>query len=873
MNDEELDDRIRSLVASAVADTPAPRPFPAALPLALMAPTPRRHRGLVLAGLGIAASVLAVALFWSAKNDNQRVIPATSPDVTSTSTDQVSADWPTDLAVIVANDRGVEQIGPDGKVQTVLHVAGIALAYELADGSLIYQKGALKDELVVGGGDIMWRSADGAEAYSLVTAGDTSLQLFDASLVDGELGRLQLVYGYVGSGPATVGSWFQPGEPHNWLPEGGWAVGYRRWSIAGADRVLAGWIDDTLKSNASMHTATGEVVNAGDRFVGALRVVAAPDGRTGRLDDDGMLTLFAPNGEVSTVKVPNAEDVVDLQLRGAALVVNYATSRRALLIDLRTGAEYDVPANGYVTPSMSVNAEMPPSTEISPVGDVRAILSRSIAGSDGGVWAVTDSAVTKVASGTDGPAFLVGDSLVYSPEGGGVVLQSADSSTTLLRTTGVVRDAAMFSGQLFYLYTDWLAGDEVSLYLHGPSGETYIAVDSLGDTGHTSWHLGRDAIVGTGAYYAGMAPEIYDHAGNALTEQADLAAPANRDALTGNMIVYTMSAGGLWGSLDGDTLTLRQWGSSEIIESITVPDRTIVSSIDVADSSVLVTSENSVKLATKGANGQWSWETLEDGDWATLPRADDPGAAPQPATTPSAPDAFVALAGSFGVSVVEGPNTTAISTSPSDRVVWLANGSVAYRSPSEGGYPRLWERSTGESNELWAAVDWIAEPMLHDDMRGNGNFLFTVGNLLYDYQAEVRRTLATAPAGRLSYSSNGWIVGENVRYSIGDTQPPAWMGGAGLWALSPAGDLVASYVDGVVQVRRVSDARVVYERAAGEVDVTEIDVNNEWVSIAETPIDTPNADSTSRVVLVHLASGRSHAYEGALSASLPDTSL
>ena len=42
--------------------------------------------------------------------------------------------------------------------------------------------------------------------------------------------------------------------------------------------------------------------------------------------------------------------------------------------------------------------------------------------------------------------------------------------------------------------------------------------------------------------------------------------------------------------------------------------------------------------------------------------------------------------------------------------------------------------------------------------------------------------------------------------SIGDTEPPDWIGGDGLSALSPQGNLVASFVNGSVQVRRTSDA-------------------------------------------------------------------
>jgi hypothetical protein len=280
------------------------------------------------------------------------------------------------------------------------------------------------------------------------------------------------------------------------------------------------------------------------------------------------------------------------------------------------------------------------------------------------------------------------------------------------------------------------------------------------------------------------------------------------------------------------------------------------------------------KLGAKSEDGNWEWEVLPGSGVATLPRAMDPGAPTPPSTTPAPPDPWLALAGDFGVRVIEGQTTTVVDTAEADRVLLLRNGSVAYRIVDAGTYPQLWDRSTAQSSELWAGTNWVAAPILQDSTFDAGNFLFTVGDRLVEFEGERSRTLPAALSGRLSHASNGWVVGDGVRYSIGETEPPNWIGSAGgLWALNPSGELVASYIDGVVQVRRVSDGFAVYERVETGVDVTEIDVNDEWLSIAETPGDTPNVDSTSRVVLVHLASGRMHVYEGAISASLPDTGL
>lgn len=888
MNDDELDDRIRALMSSAMIDAPEPKPLPARAALSASSDQSvvvpfRRRRMIVWTAVGVAASlVVGFVVFRSATDDNQRVTAATSSSVGG------SVSWPADLAVIVAGERGVEKVGTAGEATKLLDTAGIARAYELADGSLIYQKGTLTDGTVVGGGDIVWRSADGSETSSLVTAGDTQLQLFDASRVDGDLGLLQLVYGDVGSDGPTVDAWFQPDEPHAWVPEGGWAVGYRRWMIAGDDRVLAGWTDDTLQSGATMRTTTGDVVNVGDRFAGALSVVAAPDGRTGRLDDDGVLTLFDPNGAVSTVDVPNAQDGVDLQLRGAALVVNYATSRSAVLIDLRDGAMYEVPVAGYATPSMADSAEAPPVSPLAfPAGEVRAVVTQRDSDGAGGAWIVTDDEFVQVDATAGGPAFLAGDTLVFSPKNGGVVaLDRATGSMETLRASGQVVDAAILGGELYYLYTDYSVGIFISLYLHGPSGDVYIAPDMGSDTGHLSWHLGRDVIVGTGAYYSSMRPEFYDFAGNSLTGLSDQFAPATQPP-QGNRMLYTMSAEGLWGIADGDVLTLRQWGDPAVLDTIAVPDGATATRLDVSADRIIVTynlgtnGADAAREATRDGDGTWTWSDLPGSGWATMPRAVDPGA--PPAVTPLTEPPYVpgvALAGSDGVRLIIGDGTTTtITTDPAERVLLRRDGSVSFYSPGFGAYPHGWNPVTGEISEHWAGTNYVAQPILHDDLgalAGSpfGDFLFSVADQVYRNSDERGWPAPGAADTRLSCSYDGWVVGNGVRFAMGDSQPPEWLGTAGgEWALTPDGSLAASTTDGLIRVRRTSDGVVVYEQPIGNRTISEVDVSGEWLGYIETPGDTPAADATSRAVLVHLPSGRSITYDDVASLSLANTDL
>lgn len=870
MKDKELDERIRSLVASAVADTPAPRPLPVREDTVVreIKKSPSR-RGFVLAGLGVAASLLAVAVVLSNDDDGQRVIPATTVSVPTT--DEPTALWPEDVAVVVASNRGVERVAAEGGEPVVTRVSAQsgpggtpAKAYELGDGTLIV--GYCCQEIAVSN---IWRLQPDGTSIAVDEVGGV---LQDVS----SDGAVLYVDGYVDGQRLVVSN----GDDRTVVSKFSEFATIFEFNFQ-SDWVFGTWDRRALDLPVVVVFRDGKPKEAG-AVVGSVATATGDGLEEARLNGNGELWV-ADGVDRTEILTVVSDEVVALDMAWPFALVSYK-DRPALLVDALTGARYEVPiANGVATLSMR-SARVEPAPEPTPVAmnDVRAVVTQRDSVQDDGVWVLGVDSFELVIPDATGPAFLVGDSIVFSPVAGGVSMRAADGTTSQLRATGFVRDAALFGGELYYLYTDRLFGESINLYLHGPGGETYMAIDDLQDTGHTSWHLGRDAIVGTGAYYAGMAANIFDHAGNRLVAEEEATRPANGDGNPGqnDRAVYSMSPSGLWGALIGDSLALRQWGDLDVIETVIIPDWTKVSRFDVVPDRLMVTytlddgyTLGTSRMAVK-TNGEWVWEDVPGNGVATLPRSTDPGAPTPPSTTPAPPDPWVALAGDFGVRLIEGETTTVVESAPADRVLLLRNGSVAFRVTDAANYPQLWDRSTGKSSELWSGTNWFTFPILQDSTFDASNFLFTVGDRLIEFEGERSRALPAAPSSRLSHANNGWVVGDGVRYSIGDTEPPDWIGSpGGLWALSPNGGLVASYVDGVVQVRRVSDGFVVYERSAAGFDVTEIDVTDEWLSIAETPDDTPNADSTSRVVLVHLASGRTHVYEGAVSASLPDTGL
>jgi hypothetical protein len=873
MNDDQLDDEIRALMSAVAAEAPQPKPLPAleSSP-GSTAPRAGRGRAVVWAGVAVAASLAALTVFWSSRNDNHRVTAATSSSIDQTTIASLPttvpvdpAAWPADVTATVASNRGIETVTAEDGEPVVTRLSldewnhYPSRAVQRVDGSFVSEvccdsNGATLVVLRAADGTVSDVSEGDADLMDVATDGAV-LYLEDRRLmmwVDGDRTQLSLAPDIAGGlspdfhfqGDFVVGTWDRGGE-------------------------IAFAID-----------RTGQPVDTGV-VLGSVATGTGLGMQEARLNGNG--ELLVTDGTSQEIIDFDPEGVVGLDVNWPYVLVSYEDAP-PVLVDALIGIIRELPVvDGFATFSMKLAT---PTTTAFPEGDVRAVVTQRDTPTDG-VWIVTDDEFVHIDATAGGPAYLAGDTLVFSPKAGGVVaLDRTTGVTETLRATGQVQDAAVLGGELYYLYTDYRGGVFVSLYLHGPSGDTYIAADEGSDTGHLSWHLGRDMIVGTHAYYPSMAPEFYDFAGNYLTELSDQFAPETSPP-QGNRMLYAMSPEGLWGIVDGDVLTLRQWGDPAILDTITIPDGAQATRLDVSADRIIVTynlgtnGADAAREAVRTGDGTWTWSDLPGYGWATMPRSVDPGAPPaitpltEPPYTPS-----VALAGDFGVKLVVGDGTEKVVTSdPAARVLLLRSGSVLFKTPAAGAYPRSWNPTTGEISELWAGTNWVAEPILHDDLGALagapvGDFLFSVADQVYRYSDERRWPAPGATDTRLSCSYDGWVIGNGVRFAMGDSQPPEWLGAArGEWALTPDGSLAASTTDGLIRVRRTSDGTVLYEQPIGDRVISEVDASGEWLAFIETPNDTPAADSTSRAVLVHIPSSRSITYDGATSVSLANNDI
>ncbi|MGB8859796.1 MAG: hypothetical protein WCC60_11100, partial [Ilumatobacteraceae bacterium] len=588
----------------------------------------------------------------------------TIASLTTTTAPFDPAAWPAEVTAIVASDRGIETITAENGDPVVTRLSLDEWTYypsravELADGSLVAEVccGSNGAPLVV------LRAPDGT--VTNISEGDAALMdvAADGAVLYVEVDRLMLWLDgdrtQLSLAPDIAG-----GLSPDFLFQGDFVVG--TWDRAGD---IAFAVD-----------RTGQRLDMGV-ILGSVAFGTGQGMQEVRLNGNGQ--MWVTDGGTSQEIIDfDPDGVVGLDVNWPNVLVSYEDAP-PVLVDALTGVIRELPmADGFATFSMKLPT---PTTTAFPEGDVRAVVTQRDTDVDG-VWIATDDEFVHVDATADGPAYLAGDTLLFSPKDGGIVaLDRTTGATQTLRATGQVQDAAVLGGELYYLYTDGRFGNSTLLYLHGPAGDTYITVDADGvDASHFSWHLGRAVIVGTPWFYGSSSPEFYDFAGNYLTEPSEAYAPTTVPP-EGNRMLYTMNPEGLWGIVDGDVLTLRQWGDRTVLDTITIPDGALATRLDVSADRIIVTynlgtnGADAARAATRSGDGTWTWSDLPGYGWATMPSTVDPGApapvAPltEPPYTPS-----VALAGDFGEKLIVGDGTEkAITADPADQVLLHRNGAV-----------------------------------------------------------------------------------------------------------------------------------------------------------------------------------------------------
>ena len=361
--DDVLDDRIRALLADAVATAPdAPQVDVRGARDVRLVTVSTPARGSYGALIGVAAVVAMIVGLWVVMSDggSPAATPGTDaivnpPDSTAVDPTYLSEPslqtWPTDVAVVVASDRGVERVAaPNGtpEITRIYSERPVSRAFELSDGSLVLHT---LDGLILREYPEASDSAGGSPA---MIAKDV-VALDDAQL-DAD-GNLDLVYrtGATGSGsttPLTV--WRPPAEPLVIELPGGWAVDYGRFDLLDDDIVASGWVDDTLQRGIAAFDATGMPVDEYDVFFGRAElgtrdVVGDVLGQLGVLSGS---TFDVNSADLRPVDLPElAVRGGDLDLQGATLAIDRPTGADQV-VDLQTRELFDVPiADGVTTVS------------------------------------------------------------------------------------------------------------------------------------------------------------------------------------------------------------------------------------------------------------------------------------------------------------------------------------------------------------------------------------------------------------------------------------------------------------------------------------------------------------------------------------------
>ncbi|MDO8364687.1 MAG: hypothetical protein Q7V88_17485 [Actinomycetota bacterium] len=431
MSTDPFDQKLRALVAAAVADTPPAKPLPAESGAgagrgAGGGVTPfggRRRPRLMWAGIGVAAAAATVAIVVLADRDDDRRITAASTTIASTTasttapTTETSSpssslpvpNWPAELAVVIASDRGIERVTSEGGQAVVTRLdaplAG-AVAFELPDGALVSRDGLLDvgltgEVLVVSRGN----ESDPTSPTSVVLAVSPDGSERVLSVGDRMTHGLDI---YVGQVTDADGTW----TPLLITPTG--ELDTEFWQQLG----VAGPHDPS----------------AGDppRLFGV-----APSGSTIGWVEGDMFVL----ADGRTFPIPDGSKVVEADLTDDFVALTRGDGP-GTIIDLRTAAAYPAPAAGRLTISLRPATDVPSSTTTTVDGGTPsgAITDVITAGADG-VWRVTDGVRTQLTAEPMVFAVAGPDGSVIMQRKSGVGDWPVSETAPLVWADGVVQES------------------------------------------------------------------------------------------------------------------------------------------------------------------------------------------------------------------------------------------------------------------------------------------------------------------------------------------------------------------------------------------------------------------------------------------------
>jgi hypothetical protein len=301
LNDSDLDQAIRSLVASAVAATPPAPELPALDELPATTSVPRRadRTGWIMAGAGIAAAAALVGVLVWANDDDDKTIVAASTTLEPATTDAVtvpptipattepsSTDLPTTVPNTSPTPPGVPDqpgvvvtAGPDGVWRVTDGVAEqlvmdrMSMVLQLPDGSLIMQRSSgypsgadgtypATDTSLLG-----WSEAAGVYELFPDDPPTTWLRLHDVALVNGEL---TLLYSaevealpQAGSDNQLLARSLDTGEITVVAEEfGGWEQGVSRMHLAETGLIVGESYSEAYRSLVSYSINGAAPINA-----------------------------------------------------------------------------------------------------------------------------------------------------------------------------------------------------------------------------------------------------------------------------------------------------------------------------------------------------------------------------------------------------------------------------------------------------------------------------------------------------------------------------------------------------------------------------------------------------------------------------------